>query len=117
MGWRKRYEALDRAMKAHGLESPYEKRLQEWKGNPERDNRVTTQVNCGDYFEVRDRALLAHATQIDPTGHWFAVPLFVQQEAWPTEDYELARSLVDSRIPEDDLFAGIPMRAAPAGRE
>jgi mycothiol S-conjugate amidase len=26
---------------------------------------------------------------------------------WPTEDFELARSLVDSPIPESDLFAGI----------
>jgi len=30
---------------------------------------------------------------------------------WPTEDYELARSLVPSEIPEDDLFAGIRDRA------
>jgi mycothiol S-conjugate amidase len=35
------------------------------------------------------------------------VPLAIQREAWPTEDFELARSLVDSQIPEDDLFAGI----------
>jgi mycothiol S-conjugate amidase len=26
---------------------------------------------------------------------------------WPTEDFELARSMVDSQNPEDDLFAGI----------
>jgi mycothiol S-conjugate amidase len=26
---------------------------------------------------------------------------------WPTEDYELARSLVDVALPEDDLFTGI----------
>ena len=30
-----------------------------------------------------------------------------QQQIWPTEDYELARSLVDVPVPEDDLFAGI----------
>ena len=56
---------------------------------------------------VRDRALLAHATQVDPEGPWFAVPLDVHQKAWPTEDYELARSLVEAEIPEDDLFAGL----------
>ena len=56
---------------------------------------------------MRDRALLAHATQIDPDGAWFAVPLEVHQQAWPTEDYELARSLVESELPEDDLFAGL----------
>jgi mycothiol S-conjugate amidase len=63
-------------------------------------------VPCGEYFEIRDRALLAHATQIDPHGSWFACPIEVQRAAWPTEDYHLARSVVDTDIPEDDLFAG-----------
>ena len=36
--------------------------------------RVTTRVPCAEYFPVRDQALLAHATQIDPDGPWFAVP-------------------------------------------
>jgi mycothiol S-conjugate amidase len=31
----------------------------------------------------------------------------VHQKAWPTEDYELARSLVEVSTPEDDLFAGV----------
>jgi mycothiol S-conjugate amidase len=31
----------------------------------------------------------------------------VHQAAWPTEDYELARSLLDVETPEDDLFAGV----------
>jgi mycothiol S-conjugate amidase len=69
--------------------------------------RITTRVPCAEYFPVRDQALLAHATQIDPDGAWFACPLEVHQEAWPTEDYELARSLVESETPEDDLFAGV----------
>ena len=59
------------------------------------------------WFGTRTEALLAHATQVDPHGAWFDVPLDVEQIAWPTEDYELARSLVDSTIPEDDLFAGL----------
>ena len=68
---------------------------------------ITTRVPCGDYFEIRDEALLAHATQVDPDGFWFRCPLEVQQAAWPTEDYHLARSVVDSELPEDDLFAGV----------
>ena len=56
---------------------------------------------------MRDDALLAHATQIDPDGHWFAVPLEVRAEAWPTEDYQLVRSFVETTTPEDDLFAGL----------
>ena len=69
--------------------------------------RLTTRVECAEYFPVRDAALLAHATQIDPAGRWFAIPMEVQQAAWPSEDYQRARSLVDTPLPEDDLFAGV----------
>jgi mycothiol S-conjugate amidase len=31
----------------------------------------------------------------------------MQQAEWPSEEYELVRSLVDSVLPEDDLFAGV----------
>jgi mycothiol S-conjugate amidase len=104
---RPRTQALHDAMLAHGLESPYAERLAGWKPDPEWDARITTRVPCADYFGVRDQALLAHATQIDPDGHWFAIPRELQEKVWPTEDYELARSLVDTELPEDDLFAGI----------
>jgi mycothiol S-conjugate amidase len=100
--------ALHEAMLAAGLESPFGEWLARWEDREERT--TTTHVPCGDYFEVRDRALLAHATQVDPDGSWFACPLELQRQAWPTEDFELARSLVDSDIPEDDLFAGIRSR-------
>ncbi|MBW8481538.1 mycothiol conjugate amidase Mca [Actinomadura parmotrematis] len=97
---------LHRAMLDAGLESPYEDWIKRLEDAPPQWE-VTTRVPCGDFFETRDRALLAHATQIDPNGFWFAVPLDVQREAWPTEDYHLARSLVDTELPEDDLFAGV----------
>jgi mycothiol S-conjugate amidase len=104
---RDRTQALHDEMLRRGLESPYEQRLAEWKPDPDHERRITTKVPCADYFPVRDQALLAHATQVDPEGPWFAVPLDVHQAAWPTEDYELARSLVDTKLPEDDLFAGL----------
>jgi mycothiol S-conjugate amidase len=104
---RERTVALHEAMLAAGLESPYAERLEEWKPDPVHAARITTKVPCAEYFPVRDRALLAHATQIDPDGAWFACPMDIHQKAWPTEDYELVRSLVDSELPEDDLFAGI----------
>src|SRR5436190_30277 len=96
-----------------GLDSPYAEWLANWVDKPEDADRLTTQVPCADWFDVRDRALLAHATQVDPKGRWFAVPLDVQRRAWPTEDYQLARSLVDTELPEDDLFAGIRESARP----
>jgi mycothiol S-conjugate amidase len=104
---RERTKALHDAMVARGMESPYAERLKDWKPDPEHARRITTRVLSAEYFAVRDRALLAHATQIDPDGPWFAVPLEVHQQAWPTEDYELARSVVETSIPEDDLFAGV----------
>ncbi len=109
---RDRILAIHEAMLALGLESPYAERLDEWAPNPEHEERVTTKVPCAEYFPVRDRALIAHATQIDPDGAWFAVPLEVHQAAWPTEDFELADSLVVTDLPEDDLFAGIRDLAA-----
>jgi mycothiol S-conjugate amidase len=99
--------ALDQAAVAAGLESPFEEWLKNWEDKPEDADRLTTRVHCGEYFAVRDAALRAHASQVDPDGRWFAIPLPLQQLAWPTEDYQLARSLVDTSIPEDDLFAGI----------
>ena len=106
-----RMKALHDAMLARGLESPYAERLAKAEENADRQTwEITTLVPCGDYFEVRDQALIAHATQIDPHGGWFACPTDAQRAAWPTEDYHLARSLVDTEKPENDLFAGIRER-------
>ncbi len=109
-----KYAAFHTELVRRGLESPYEKIFAEWeeraRKRQERGDRpleITTRVNAAGYFPVRDEALLAHATQIDPNGTWFAVPRDVERAAWPTEDYHLARSLVDTELPEDDLFAGI----------
>jgi mycothiol S-conjugate amidase len=102
-----RIKGLDAEMKRRGLESPYGEWIKRWAESDRKPREITTKVPCGEYFEVRDRALLAHATQIDPDGPWFRVPLEIQRAVWPTEDYELARSLVDTSLPEDDLFAGI----------
>jgi mycothiol S-conjugate amidase len=102
-----RVTAMHEGMLAEGLESPYAEWLEKWEDREDRADRTTTKVPCGDYFGVRDDALRAHATQVDPEGFWFKVPLSVQRKIWPTEDYELARSLVDPTSVEDDLFAGV----------
>jgi mycothiol S-conjugate amidase len=104
---RPRMQALHDAMLEHGLDSPWAERLKKWEPEPEWDARITTRVPCAEYFGVRDQALLAHATQIDPDGHWFAIPRELQEKVWPTEDYELVVSHVDTPTPEDDLFAGV----------
>jgi mycothiol S-conjugate amidase len=109
-----KYVALHEELVRRGLESPYSKIFEEWEERArkrlERGDRIldiTTRVSAADYFAIRDDALRAHATQIDPNSSWFACPRDVERAAWPTEDYHLARSLVDTELPEDDLFAGI----------
>ncbi|NNG18343.1 mycothiol conjugate amidase Mca [Naumannella sp. ID2617S] len=114
---RQRTLALHEAMLERGLESPYGERLANWdtwKRVP--DSRITTAVECADYFGVRDRALLAHGTQVDPNGAWFQIPLEVQREVWPTEEFELVidhtgqPARADGEL-ENDLFAGVAIEA------
>jgi mycothiol S-conjugate amidase len=105
-GHRNRFMRLDELMHEHGLEPVYTERLASFPDD-QRAYRLTTFIPCADYFSVRDDALRAHATQIDPDGHWFAVPMEIQKMGWPTEDYQLVLSTVPTVIPEDDLFSGI----------
>jgi mycothiol S-conjugate amidase len=112
---RAKYASLHEEMTSRGLDSPYAKIYQERvarRGEDFAELEITTRVACGDFFEVRDAALKAHASQVDPNGVWFSCPLEVQRAAWPTEDYHLARSVVDTELPEDDLFAGIRERVS-----
>jgi mycothiol S-conjugate amidase len=100
-----RIQSYHDAMEAAGIESPYGEWISRWQDRGERT--ITTRVECADYFELRDRALLAHATQVDPDGTWFKVPLSMQKQIWPTEDFEAAVSYVPVGSPESDLFAGV----------
>jgi mycothiol S-conjugate amidase len=102
-----RLVALHEALLARGLESPYAEWLEGWQDKPGDADRLTTRVPCGEFFPLRDDALRAHATQVDPDGRWFHVPLDLQQEVWPTEDFQLARAHVDVTLPEHDLFEGV----------
>ncbi|MDP8975221.1 MAG: mycothiol conjugate amidase Mca [Actinomycetota bacterium] len=88
-----------------GLESPFDER---WFERPSQDERVTTRIDISGYGDVRREALLAHATQIDPRSpFWFGLPPEVARTVHPYDDYVLARSLVETTLPEDDLFAGV----------
>lgn len=102
-----RFQALHEGMETRGLESPYRERIAKMEERGSQAPEVTTRVECGEWFEVRDKALISHATQVNPESFWFACPLDVQRAEWPTEDYHLARSLVDTTVPEKDLFAGV----------
>ena len=100
-----RIMALHEAMLDGGMESPFEPWIARRR---EGDHRtVTTRVECSEYFHLRDDALRAHATQIDPDGFFFAVPRDLERKIWPFESWELAESKVEVSLPEDDLFAGL----------
>lgn len=103
-----RMKLLQERLIQRGEKSPYELMIKRWEEN-EGDvfDRVTTQVECADYFPQRAEALTAHATQIDPAGAFLASPVEDQQDVWPTEEFELAATKVETTMPETDLFAGI----------
>jgi len=110
---RPRLEALHGAMLERGLESPYEKWLHPDDGEEPRPLRdadrmpVAVQVDVAEWFPRRDAALLAHATQVDPDGTWFAMPRDVEREAWPYEVFVALRPEHVEDGPLDDLFAGL----------
>lgn len=103
----RKIRTVHEALVAAGLESPYGDWIEsrELREIPERP--VTTRVPVAEWFAARDAALLAHGTQIDPEGFFFAVPRDLEARVWPFEEFELAHSHVPVTPPEDDLFAGI----------
>lgn len=98
-------------MLAAKVDSPYGEWLNNWEDKPGDAERLTTSVPCAEFFPLRDAALSAHAT-VGPTGRWFACPIELQQETWPYADFQLARPLVGSPLPENDLFAGVRERVS-----
>jgi mycothiol S-conjugate amidase len=103
---RQAVEALHNACVEREVESPFTEWLEHWDSDGE-EERPTTQVDVGDYLGLRSQALLAHATQIDPDGQWFRIPDELRRQVYPWEDFELARSLIPTDLPEDSLFAGL----------
>jgi mycothiol S-conjugate amidase len=99
-----RLVALAEAHERAGLESPFKN----WIREDQDDSHITTRIDVGEHFEARRDALLAHATQVAPDSFWMRLPLDVSREAYPHEDYTLAFTRVPVRLPETDLFTGIP---------
>ena len=106
---RARLMAQHQAFVRLGLPSPF--KVERWHRRPSMDHRLTTKVFIGDHWEQVQGALLAHATQIDPhSPYWFGLPSEVARTTYPFDDYILARSVVPTTLPEDDLFAGIVVK-------
>jgi mycothiol S-conjugate amidase len=128
---RTRIRALHEWFVARGDESPLAKWVEhmderaaqaaEAPGDDGHDEALeqvtTTRIDVRDHLGVGRAALLAHHTQIPADSFFFRVPLEVEQELHPWEEYVLARSLVDPGVPEGeyetDLFAGLRVGASP----
>jgi mycothiol S-conjugate amidase len=111
---RHRMRRLHEGLVERGIQSPYEEWLKSWEEEDTKQGRdpwpepeITTQLDVGKWLPQARDALLAHATQIDPNSLWFAVADDVVAEIYPWEDYKLVRTLVETDLPEADLFAGI----------
>lgn len=111
----RKWLAIHEKMTAAGHESPFTDMLERYRErSEERQSWMTARIACGEYMERSDRALLSHATQIDPKGGFFSEARKIAKSFWPTEEFELAadhtgREPLDrSRdFLETDLFAGI----------
>jgi mycothiol S-conjugate amidase len=106
---RRRLVAIHEGLIHHHGESPYDAN---WFERPDHDHRITTRIEIGRFLWARTKALLAHATQVDPTEpFWFGLSDDQLAEIYPWEDWILARSNVGP-IPEFDtefdLFDEIP---------
>jgi mycothiol S-conjugate amidase len=104
-----RVRAVLAAMQARNPDDPRVAELTgtlDWLGD--RGSGATTRVDVGDFLDIRDAALRAHASQVAPDDRFFFWPNDVQREAWPWEEFELVSSTVPSTVPETDLFAGLP---------
>lgn len=104
---KKRMQILNDAAEAEGIETPYAEWLLNWDEMGFEEPNITAQVDVADYIELRSKALLAHATQIDPDSFWFAVPDDMQKRVYPWEDYTLVEARVPVEETETDLFAGV----------
>ncbi|MHB8318777.1 MAG: mycothiol conjugate amidase Mca [Acidimicrobiales bacterium] len=88
-----------------GLESPFDER---WLARLVKEETTTTSVDITGFTDVRSKALLAHATQVDPNSpFWFGLPPEVEATIHPYDEYYLARSEVGDVSEDGDLFAGV----------
>src|SRR5699024_2538529 len=87
----KKWITIHEKMTEAGLESPFAEHLEDFKKrDSKRNNWLSTRIPCAEFFPARDRALLSHATQIDPEGGFFSASRKAARTYWPTEEFELA---------------------------
>ena len=68
----------------------------------------TTSVDISDYIDEKLAALREHVTQLAADHFFLALTADDWRQYMPNEDFTLSESLAPVRIPETDLFAGLP---------
>lgn len=113
-----RLNAYHRYLLKQGVDSPFaefiaRRQEQDTEGHtpPVSRHSTTTRILSKDYFAKRDQALLAHASQVGPDDFFFALSADESAEVWPTDDYVLIESRVETRVPETDFATGIKFSA------
>ncbi len=93
-----------------GLKSPFAEWMERAANRPRPPHEATARIHVSEFFDKRDAALRAHASQIDPDGWFFAAPRDIEAEVWPYEDFYLAQTRVGERTEglEADLFERVP---------
>lgn len=103
-----KFEAVAKALEEEEPEHPFLAQVAEMRERmKDRPSYTVVQIPAGDFFDVRDRALRAHASQVAPDHPFFFWPNDIQRRAWPYEDFQLIESRVDGPAEETDLFDGI----------
>ena len=72
---------------------------------------ITTRVDIAPYMEAKLAAIGEHVTQLSKEGFFLAFDADEWRTIQPTEDLTLRVSHVGVRIPEQDLFDGLPPEA------
>lgn len=98
----RRMWAIHNAFLDQGLETPFPpERLERMREQMEKAEPPTTVIDIRGFATVTRRALLAHATQIDPNSRaWFGFPPEKDEEIYPYEEYILVRDLTGRPGPQ-----------------
>ncbi len=102
---RQKLLAMHAAHVAAGLTSHYA----DWLVHRRPPAALDIRLDVGEWFRRRDEALLAHVTQIDPDGRWFALSRQIEASVFPFECFAVEAGLPVTDAPADDLFVGIDL--------
>jgi len=102
----RRLTTLHEAAIGNGYESPFERWIDDVDPAAD-DDKHLIHVPIAETVGVSREALRAHATQVDPNGRWFSLPLSLVAETYPYEDYEVLAAEIPVPPGSDDIFEGL----------